>query len=143
MMIRQFTREDAEVVIALWRECGLTRPWNDPKTDVERKLATQPELFFVGTDADEPGGGGTVVAAVMAGYDGHRGSINYLAVSPARQGQGLGAALLAHAEAALRALGCPKINLQVRPDNRAVVGFYERLGYEVYEVIDLGKRCGA
>ena len=143
MLIRQFTREDTDAVVELWRECGLLRPWNDPHSDVARKLASQPELFFVGTDADEPGGAGMVVAAVMAGYDGRRGSINYLAVSPARQGQGLGAALLAHAEAALRALNCSKINLQVRPDNREVVGFYEKLGYEVYEVIDLGKRFSA
>ena len=143
MLIRQFTRDDTDAVVALWRECGLARPWNDPQADVDRKVAAQPALFFVGTDAGEPDGAGRIVAAVMAGYDGHRGSINYLAVSPARRGEGLGAALLAHAEAALRELGCPKINLQVRSDNREVVGFYERLGYEVFEVVDMGKRFSA
>ncbi|MCL1841627.1 MAG: GNAT family acetyltransferase [Propionibacteriaceae bacterium] len=137
MEIRIFTSADADQVIALWRECGLTRPWNDPRADIDRLVGFQPGLFFVGED------GGAIVAAVLAGYDGHRGSINYLAVSPARRCEGLGAAMLAHAEAALRGLGCPKINLQVRADNRDVVGFYERQGYEIFEVVDLGKRFSA
>jgi len=135
MRIRPFRREDTEAVVALWQACGLTRPWNDPYADIEAKLAVQPELFFVGTEAD-----GTVVAAVMAGYDGHRGSVNYLAVAPDHRRQGLGAQLMAHAEAALAGRGCPKINLQVRRENQAVAGFYQRLGYEPFDIVDLGKR---
>ncbi|MCL2315960.1 MAG: GNAT family acetyltransferase [Actinomycetia bacterium] len=135
MRIRTCEPGDADAVIALWEACGLTRPWNDPHADIERKRAFQPGLFFVGATED-----GEIIATVMAGYDGHRGAINLLAVDPARRGEGLGAALLAHAEAALAALGCPKINLQVRPENADVAGFYERCGYEPFQVIDLGKR---
>ena len=121
-------------MVELWEACGLVVPWNDPKGDIETKLAFQPELFFVGeTD-------GRLVATVMAGYEGHRGWINYLAVEPGLQGAGLGRRMMDAAEAALSALGCPKINLQVRAGNQKVVEFYERLGFSVDETLSLGKR---
>lgn len=133
--VRLFETSDEEAVVALWAESGLTRPWNDPRADIARKLAEQPELFFVATRSD-----GELVGAVMAGYDGHRGWLNYLATSTAARGTGAGRALVEHAEAALLQRGCPKINLQIRAGNDAVVGFYRHLGYTVDETIDMGKR---
>jgi ribosomal protein S18 acetylase RimI-like enzyme len=121
-------------VIALWRRCNLVVPWNDPARDIRRKLAIQPELFLVGLRH------GVVVATVMAGYEGHRGWINYLAVSPDEQGCGLGRAMMAEVEQRLREMGCPKINLQVRGSNGGVIEFYRRLGYAVDDAISLGKR---
>ena len=121
-------------MVALWESCALTRPWNDPRADIERKLAHSPSLFLVG-ESD-----GIVVGSVMAGYDGHRGWINYLAVHPSRQGHGLGRALMSAAEERLRAAGCPKINLQVRAENEAARAFYEAVGYERQELLDFGKR---
>jgi ribosomal protein S18 acetylase RimI-like enzyme len=76
----------------------------------------------------------------MAGYEGHRGWINYLAVSPGLRKKGLGRKILGHAEKKLGRLGCPKINLQVRKGNEAVLGFYRGMGYQVDEVLSLGKR---
>jgi ribosomal protein S18 acetylase RimI-like enzyme len=134
MRIRPFTQDDAAFVVALWHEAGVTRPWNDPWLDIGRKQSVQPELFLV---AEDDGG---VVGAIMAGYDGHRGWINYLAVSPERQGAGIGRSLVERAESALTAMGCPKVQLQVRPDNDGVTDFYERLGYAPYEAINMGKR---
>ncbi|GAA5163319.1 GNAT family acetyltransferase [Viridibacterium curvum] len=134
MEIRVFRPEDEAAVIALWEACGLTRPWNDPRRDIARKLAVDPELFFVGEL------GGRVVASVMAGYEGHRGWVNYLAVAPALQGQSLGRQLMAHVETALIERGCPKINLQIRSSNAAVLAFYRSLGYGQDDVISLGKR---
>jgi len=134
MKIRPFAVADTAAVVALWEATGLTRPWNDPRADIARKLQVQPELFLVGEED------GRIVAAVMGGYDGHRGHVNYLAVAPDHQRQGLGRALLDHVEGLLLALGCPKINLQVRLDNAAAVGFYGHEGYERFEVADLGKR---
>ena len=58
MIIREFDGADAEAVVALGREAELTRPWNDPYADIERKLAVQPELFLVADD------GGTVIGSV-------------------------------------------------------------------------------
>ena len=133
--IRVFTPADEAAVVALWQACGLTRPWNHPGKDVARKLAVQADGFAVAADA-----GGTIVGSVMAGYEGHRGWINYLAVSPACQRNGLGRALMAWAEAWLRAQGCPKINLQIRQDNTAAIGFYQAIGFGQDAVLSMGKR---
>jgi ribosomal protein S18 acetylase RimI-like enzyme len=134
MHIRTFHAADEGAVVALWDECGLTRPWNDPHKDIARKLEVQPELFLVGV-VDE-----ALIASVMAGYEGHRGWMNYLAVAPRFRARGYGRALVEHVEWLLLERGCPKINLQVRASNPAAVAFYRRLGYAQDESISLGKR---
>ncbi len=134
MHIRPFDRRDTDAVIALWQTRGLTRPWNDPLKDIERKLAVLPELFLVG-ELD-----GTVVATAMGGYDGHRGSVYYLAASEEHAGRGLGAAILGELERRLTEMGCPKINLLVRGENDGVLNFYDRLGYERHDSLSLGHR---
>jgi ribosomal protein S18 acetylase RimI-like enzyme len=134
MYIRPFQIADEEAVVALWRQCDLVRPWNDPHRDIQRKLAVRPDLFLVGLLEDK------VVACVMAGYEGHRGWLNYLAVDPKHQRHGLARAIVAEAERLLRAEGCPKINLQVRTSNPGVIEFYRRIGYAMDNVISLGKR---
>jgi ribosomal protein S18 acetylase RimI-like enzyme len=135
MFIRPYQPADESAVIDLWRRCDLTRPWNDPRKDIARKLCVNPELFLVG-EID----GGKIVATVMAGYEGHRGWINYLAVDPDQRRRSFGGMMMDQAERLLRAAGCPKINLQVRNTNRQVIAFYQRIGYAVDEVTSLGKR---
>lgn len=134
MHIRPYRETDEAAVMALWHTCGLTRPWNDPRKDIARKLTIQRELFLVG-EVD-----GRLVASVMAGYEGHRGWVNYLAVLPERRGRGHGAALMRVVEERFIALGCPKASLLVRSTNEAVLAFYHRLGYAVDDAIPLGKR---
>ena len=134
MLIRPCRHEDEAQIVALWQACGLTRPWNDPHRDIARKLTEQPELFLVGEVSGQP------VASAMVGFDGHRGWVYYLAVHPALQGKGYGRMLMAHAEQLLIERGCPKINLLVRAGNRAVIDFYDKLGYAPDEVVSLGKR---
>lgn len=134
MNIRQFTLADTHDVIVLWDVCGLTRPWNSPQLDIARKVAQNDDGFIVGEQD------GVVIASVMFGYDGHRGSVNYLAVHPDWQGKQLGRELMAYVEKKLTAQGCPKINLMVRSDNDQVIAFYESLGYDVDAVAVLGKR---
>lgn len=133
--IREFAEGDTEDVVALWETCGLTRPWNDPRADISRKLSTQPELFLIG-QTPEP----RVVGSVMAGYDGHRGWMYYLATAPSHRGIGLGKALVAEVESRLEAVGCPKVQLMVRSENGQVTEFYEALGYDTSDVLVLGKR---
>lgn len=125
---------DTEAVIALWADCGLLNPKNDPRKDIARKMKDSPELFLVGELE------GAIEAVVMAGYEGHRGWINYLGVRPRLQKQGLGREIMDEAEKRLRALGCPKINLQVRSTNTQVIAFYESLGFVEDKVLSLGKR---
>src|SRR5690606_26443880 len=107
---RQFHPDDTEQTVALWQACGLTRPWNDPHKDIERKLQQEPELFIVAEH------NGRLLGSVMAGYDGHRGWIYYLSVLPQYQSQGLGKSLVLQAEQRLHSKGCPKIQLMIRQD---------------------------
>ena len=132
--IRPYQPRDREAVVDLWARSGLVVPHNDPLRDIERKCRVNPEWFLVGV-LD-----GHLVASCMAGYEGHRGWINYLAVSPGYRRQGIATQLMQKAEALLKKAGCPKINLQVRETNQAVIAFYERLGYANDRVISMGKR---
>ena len=106
--IRTYHPDDAVEVIALWGECGLIVPWNNPQADIDRKYADSPHLFFVGELKNE------LVASCMAGYDGHRGWIYFLAVKNSKQRKGLATTLVDHVEAVLVKLGCPKVELMVR-----------------------------
>ena len=107
MQIRAFDEGDTDEVVALWRLCGLTRPWNDPHRDIQRKLEVQRELFLVGVEE----GNGAIIASIMAGYDGHRGWVNYLAVHPDARGAGHGRALMTEVEEKNMALiKCPECN---------------------------------
>lgn len=134
MNIRPYTETDRPAVLRLWEETGLTVPQNDPGKDIDRKMKVDPELFLVGEV------NGDVVATVMAGYEGHRGWINYLAVRPDHRRKGYGRMLMESAEDLLRKKGCPKINLQVRATSAEVVRFYSAMGYGDDKVIGLGKR---
>ena len=134
MHIRPFATSDTENVIALWMACNLTRPWNNPALDIQRKCAVADELFLV---ADF---NGEIIGSVMGGYEGHRGWINYLAVHPGHQKQGLGRLLMHDVENRLLKLGCPKINLQVREGNDDVIAFYEAIGFSDDKCRSFGKR---
>jgi ribosomal protein S18 acetylase RimI-like enzyme len=124
---------DAEAVVALWRACGLTRPWNDPARDFKSAIEGPASAILLLRDGD------AIAAGVMAGFDGHRGWVYYLAVAPDRRRQGLGRAMMEAAEAWLRERGAPKIQLMVREDNEAALGFYEALGLERQKVVTLGR----
>ena len=134
-LIRPFKREDKESVVELWKICRLTRPWNNPENDIERKLNVQSEMFLVLEIQ------GSIIGSVMAAYDGHRGVINYLAVHPGFQKKGYGKILMTYVEQELLNKGCPKINLLVRSDNLNVKRFYKGLHYDEQDDVKVfGKR---
>ncbi len=136
--VRVFSHGDRDGVLELWREVFHSDPAHRvPHLDLERKLALQPELLFVAVDA------GTVIGTAMAGYDGHRGWLYYLAVRPAHRRRGIGRRLVEQVEEALADRGCPKINLQIRAGNDRAVAFYAALGYRVEERVSMGKRLPA
>ena len=134
MEIRVFQQDDFEAVVTLWERCDLLRPWNDPEMDIERKMNHDPALFLVADLNSE------VVGTIMGGYDGHRGSAYYLGVHPDYRGRGIANALISRLEKKLIARGCPKIQLMVREENETVIHMYEKLGYDVQEIVSLGKR---
>ena len=134
MIIRPFEDDDRQTVIKLWRRCGLVVAWNDPEADIDRKLRVDPELFVVGL------AGSRLVATAMGGYDGHRGSLYYLAVDAEQQGRGYGRKIADYIADLLEQRGCPKLNIMVRSSNTGTIDFYHRLGFKTDEVVCLGKR---
>lgn len=135
MEIRQYEASDFEGIEVLWNEAFPNDPpWNRAENAIPAKIAFQRELLFVAVDGDE------VIGSLMAGYDGHRGWLYSVAVRAKNRRCGAGSALVRQAEKALHALGCCKVNLQVRTTNEAVVRFYERLGYDVEDRVSLGRR---
>ncbi len=132
--IRLAGPDDCCDVITLWQNCGLTRPWNDAAGDFTRAI-DNPASDILCLEKS-----GRLVATVMVGYDGHRGWVYYLGVSPDSRAQGLGRHLMEVAEIWLRERNAPKIQLMVREDNKQAIGFYEALGYEVQPVVTIGRR---
>ena len=138
MEIRRYRPSDFDGVRSLWEEAFPSDPpWNRAEAAIPAKLAFQPGLLFV---AMEDGG---VIGSAMAGYDGHRGWLYSVAVRSGCRRDGVGTALVREAERALAALGCEKVNLQVRGSNEAVTRFYAKLGYAIEDRVSLGRRLQA
>lgn len=133
VIVEELTSGDREPVAALWALVGLTRPWNDPLVDFDRALSGATSTVLGLRDQSH------VIGTAMVGHDGHRGWVYYLAVDPQRQGQGLGALLMAVAEEWLRDNGAVKIQVMVRHSNERVVSFYESRGYEDADVSVLAR----
>ena len=133
MHVRDFREADRLTLIALWSACGLTRPWNDPNDDFDRSIEAREATILVGHVGDQLAG------SVMAGHDGHRGWVYYLAVDLAFQGRGLGRELMEEAGLWLQSRGAPKLELMVREGNESAEKFYEALGFERQQVTVYGK----
>ncbi len=124
-----------EQVIEIWTAVfDYDADHNIPGLVIDKKIAFGDGLFLVALHID------TVIGTVMAGYDGHRGWIYSIAVSPKFQRQGAGSTLLASAEQKLSELGCMKINLQILDSNQDVEHFYLANGYQTEKRISMGKR---
>lgn len=134
METREMTADDIAAVKDLWDACGLTRPWNDPEQDIGFAMIGPSSTGLVGTEGE------VIVAALLVGHDGHRGSVYYVGVDPARRGKGYGRAIMQAAEDWLRGEGVWKLNLLVRQANDKAVKFYEALGYADQQNLSLGKR---
>jgi ribosomal protein S18 acetylase RimI-like enzyme len=134
LTVRPYGARDREAVIELWQACGLIVPWNNAERDIDRKLRVNPEFFLIGEIEGE------VAATCMAGYEGHRGWVNYLAVSPEHRRRGIGRLMMEAAEERLIEAGCPKLNVQIRTANRDVAQFYKSIGYRTDDVLSMGKR---
>jgi ribosomal protein S18 acetylase RimI-like enzyme len=133
--IVELDQHAADSAVALWQECGLTRPWNDPYADFARAIEGQSSAVL-GTYDDK----GVLVGTAMVGVDGHRGWVYYVASAPDRRGQGIGRGLMAAAEDWIVSRGMPKVHVMVRRSNTAVVGFYDSLGYVEQDTLVLGRR---
>jgi ribosomal protein S18 acetylase RimI-like enzyme len=136
-LVRAFAAGDREAVLALWREVfGYTEARNHPEKTLDDKLAMNDGLLFVAV------GEAGLMGTLLAGYDGHRGWLYRAAVLPRARRRGVGRALVESAEAALRARGCAKINLQTHVGNAAAEAFWNRLGYSTEPRVSMGKDLG-
>ena len=134
MKIRPYQDSDQSAVIQIWIDCGLVAPQNNPIQDIIRKSQVNPEWFLIGIVNKK------IIASCMVGYEGHRGWINYLAISPKEQRKGFATQMMSKAQHLLSDADCPKINLQIRTSNLKVIAFYESLGFKDDKVTSLGKR---
>jgi ribosomal protein S18 acetylase RimI-like enzyme len=134
-IVRPYKDEDHSSLIELWETCFPDEPpWNKPADVIRRKLTVQPELLMVCL-AD-----GRLVGSVLAGFDGFRGWVNKVATHPEYQRKGIATLLMKTAEDRLAAMGCPKLNLQVRTENASVIEFYDGAGYKIEDRVSMGKR---
>ncbi len=135
LVIRPFQAADEAGIATLWGKVFPNpSPWNMPVADIQSKKAVQPELFFVAVQNNR------IIGTAMGGYDGHRGWVYYLGVHPEFRRCGIGSMLMRSVEKGLIAIGCSKLNLQVRASNVDVVNFYKQLGYSTEERVSMGKR---
>ena len=134
MVIRELRAREASSAAALWEETGLTRPWNDPVADFHRALDRAGSTILGGFDGER------LIATAMVGHDGHRGWVYYLAVTPARQREGHGRALMSACEEWLVSRQVPKLNLMIRGSNEEAIGFYAALGYATDDRVVMSKR---
>jgi ribosomal protein S18 acetylase RimI-like enzyme len=134
MHIESLSPSEFGAAVALWRDAGLARPWNDPEDDLRRAIAGPSSTILAGREGDE------LVATAMVGHDGHRGWVYYLAVRPDRRSHGHGRAMMRACENWLAARDVLKINLMVRTENDAVLAFYRALGYGHDDVVVMSKR---
>ena len=131
---REISDADVNAVVALWQACGLARPWNDPYKDISFARIGKESTVLVGEIAGE------LVATVMAGHDGHRGVLYFVAVDREMRGKGYGKAAVKAAEDWLARRGVWKVNLLIRNENDQARGFYEALGYAVSPVICMARK---
>jgi len=133
--IATYSSEHFRGVHALWKKVFPDDPpWNAAELAIPAKLSVQPDLLIIALSDEQ------VIGSIMAGYDGHRGWLYALAVSPLQRRNGVATALVREAEKRLAKLGCGKVNFQVRSSNAGVVDFYKKLGYEVEDRISMGRR---
>lgn len=139
MQIREFDfTRDLGSVLDLWSTAGdgIQLGRSDGPEEIRKKLARDPDLLLVAEDK------GRLTGAVMGGFDGRRGMVYHLAVAAGERGKGIGRALMAELERRLQAKGCLKYYLLVTKDNPEAVEFYERQGWEVMDLILMGKVIG-
>ena len=133
LVISDLSPDEIPAAVAIWKEAGVLRPWNDPHSDAALALRSADATILAARQSDK------LVATVMIGHDGHRGWVYYLAVARAFRRQGVGTMLMRSAEQWCRERGVPKLQLMVRSENVAVASFYAALGYDKSDVIVLAK----
>ncbi|MHA2282095.1 MAG: GNAT family N-acetyltransferase [Promethearchaeota archaeon] len=128
MKIQKFSIDFYDEVIQLWRNTETSITSSDSKSEMERMLNRNPDLFLIGTLKDK------VVAVVMGGFDGRRGYVHHLAIDPTYQRQGYGTKIMTKLNENFRQKGIQKVHLFVEKRNKEVIEFYRNLGWEIRDL---------
>jgi hypothetical protein len=130
--IRKYVAQDRQLLIELWQEVFPDpAPHNEPSKVIDEKL-NQDDLIVVAENTNQ------IIGSCIVGYDGHRGWLYAVAVAPEYRRQKVGARLVSHSMDELKALGCTKVNLQIRSTNTPVVSFYKSIGFQVEDRLSMG-----
>jgi ribosomal protein S18 acetylase RimI-like enzyme len=131
--MRKAAPDDKTQIVKLWTTMFPTeKHHNNPNISFDQKIHHD-DLFYIAEDDH------LIIGTILAGYDGHRGWIYSLAVTPSYQRQGIGTQLINHAIKALEKKGCLKVNLQITGDTSPYIKFYKNLGFKVENRISMGK----
>jgi ribosomal protein S18 acetylase RimI-like enzyme len=127
LVVRHGQVEDAQGVLELWSMARSEQATtSDRGGDLERLITDTPSALFV-AEADD----GSIVGALIAGWDGWRGNMYRLAVHPDHRRRGIGRRLLDAGEAHLRELGTRRVTALVAHDDAVAAAFWDAADYPV------------
>ena len=121
-------RRDHPVVLAV-DHAAFEPFWQLDNAGLQDALRATPFRHF---RVARQGGGGEPIGYAISGRSGPVGYLQRLAVSPSRQGQGAGAALVVDGLRWLARWGATQTWVNTSQQNTGALRFYERLGFELH-----------
>jgi ribosomal protein S18 acetylase RimI-like enzyme len=115
---------DVAAVLALWKRADAKGSLPDNAAGLRRRLARDRRLFILAWDGER------LVGTVIAGWDGWRGNLYRLAVSPGSRRRGIARILVEAAETRLGKMGARRITALVLNRNRGARRFWSAAGYD-------------
>jgi ribosomal protein S18 acetylase RimI-like enzyme len=128
VVIRAAHNDELFVVLELWREAGVTPPSVTDSLEGLTRLIREPAALLLVATID-----GRIVGSVIGGWDGWRGNIYRLAVTPEYRRKGIARRLVAEVSSALFAKGAERLGALVEHEHRWAIDFWDSLrdlGYE-------------
>lgn len=132
VVIREIRAVDGDALRALWTAAGF-RLLGDDDLGLARLARRNPGLVLVAAE------GTRVVGSALGTWDGRRGWIYHVVTAPSHRRRGIATRLIDQVEAGLRALGCRKVNVMVRPDSDGGAEFWAARGYETSTATQFGR----
>ncbi|OQY91791.1 MAG: hypothetical protein B6D39_06000 [Anaerolineae bacterium UTCFX2] len=134
--IREFVfPQDYSTIIALWENAGdgIHVRRSDEPAEIQKKLQRDPDLFLLAEYQGE------VIGSVLGGFDGRRGMMYHLAVTPEHRERGVATLLVEELERRLRLKGCIRYYLMVTKANLTAIQYYEKRGWELMDLYTYAK----
>lgn len=129
MKIEKFQMQNYSEVLELWKKAGIEVGSSDTKEEIAVILSQNPELFIIGKEQEK------IIAVVIGAFDGRRGYIHHLAVHPKYQKKGYGKSILDDLIERFRKKRVHKIHLFIQKQNKDVIDFYSKQGWEIRDDI--------